>query len=565
MTARAELIIEGPICTLATDSGFGWQGAVAVGEGLVLAAGSVSEVEALAGPATVHWRLPPGAAVMPGITDAHVHLMMMVLAERQLDLSAAADLAATLELVARTHAALRAHGDADGWLLGHGWSLDRLGRWPDAGLLEGVAPGRPVALYAHDHHSRWLSSAALGRAGLNARSGDPAGGLIRRTSAGEPSGVLHETACSLVDGVIPDPADDELAAGLGRVAAELARLGVTGAHDPGELSGDTQIKRGPLFYSRLAVAGRLPLRVHASVRAPQLARAIELGLRSGQRVRPAEGEDDPLLARQAARYRMGWLKLFADGSLGSRSAALLEPYSDAATRPPTGGARGMFLASAGELGADLRRAAAAGIVGQVHAIGDAGVRLALDLLEDLPPGSLMRRVEHAQLIDPADQPRFGALGVAASVQPVHLRSDAGLVREAWAERSRHAFPLAGLIAGGALLPFGTDAPVEPVDPWPGIAVAVCRRDPNASAEEPLGPEQAIDLARALRAACLDPVLSARDARLGRLRAGCRADMLVVPADALHEPVDPAALAGVRPLATFIDGEVVFREPSLELL
>lgn len=559
----AELIIEGQVATLAGDAGLGWAEAVAVGEGRVLAAGSAAAVESLADSRTRRWRLPPGLVVLPGITDAHLHLMLMVLAESQLDLGEAGDLAATLDLVRTAHAARLAAGDAEGWLLGHGWSLDRLGRWPDADLLEQVAPGRPVALYAHDHHSRWLSSEALRRARIGPASADPAGGLIRRGEGGRPTGMLHETASGLVEAVIPEPTDDELEAGLARVASRLAGLGVTGAHDPGELSGDPGIRRGPPFYSRLAAAGRLPLRVHASVRAQQLTRAIELGLRSGDGVAQEHPDGDGALARRARRYRMGWLKLFADGSLGSRSAAMLEPYSDAASRPPTGGPRGMFLASADELADQLRQAAASGIVGQVHAIGDAGVRLALDLLAELPDGRLRRRVEHAQLVQPDDQARFGRLGVAASVQPVHLRSDAAPAREAWGDRSRHAFPLAGLLAGGALIPFGTDAPVEPVDPWPGIAVAVCRRDPFRGAEEPLAPEQAISLSRALRAACLDPHLSAGEEQLGRLTAGYRADLMVVPAEGLREPVEPATLASTRPLATLIDGEVVFRQPSFE--
>lgn len=558
----AELIIEGRVATLAGAAGFGWADAIALAEGRVLAAGRASEVAALAGKGTRRWRLSPGQLVVPGITDAHLHLMLMVLAESQLDLGRAGDLDGTLELIRTAHAARLATGDAEGWLLGHGWSLDRLGRWPDAELLERVAPGRPVALYAHDHHSRWLSAQALRRSGIDSASADPAGGLIRRDEDGRPTGMLHETASGLVDAAIPEPTDDELEAGLARVASVLASLGITGAHDPGELGGDPAIRRGPLFYSRLAAAGRLPLRVHASVRAPQLSRAIELGLRSGDGV-VGEGAGADALGRRAERYRMGWLKLFTDGSLGSRSAAMLEPYSDATSRPPTGGPRGMFLAPPDELADHLQRASTAGIVGQVHAIGDAGVRLALDLLAALPDGRLRRRVEHAQLVQPEDQPRFGALGVAASVQPVHLRSDAAPARQAWGERSRHAFPLAGLLAAGALIPFGTDAPVEPVDPWPGISVAVCRRDPFQAADEPLGPEQAISLSRALRAACLDPPLSAGERRIGRLTTGYRADLVVVPADGLREPVEPAALASTRPLATLIDGEVVFRQPSFE--
>ena len=202
------------------------------------------------------------------------------------------------------------------------------------------------------------------------------------------------------------------------VAARLAALGVTGCHDPGELNDDRVMKRGPLFYRDLAAADGLAaasawLDPGASARSG----ALELGPRAA--------------ANRSVATRCGWLKLFADGSLGSRSAALLEPYLDADTNPPTGGPTGMVVTDAAELAELVAAAAEAGIVGQVHAIGDGAVRMALDVFADLPRGAwsaVMRRIEHAQLVDPADQPRFGALGVAASVQPVHLRSDAEQAR-----------------------------------------------------------------------------------------------------------------------------------------
>jgi len=230
----------------------------------------------------------------------------------------------------------------------------------------------------------------------------------------------------------------------------------------------------------------------------------------------------------------------------------------------------MVLTDAEELTALLRRAADAGIVGQVHAIGDAAVRAVLDVYEGLapPPAAPMRRIEHAQLVDPGDVQRFGALAVAASVQPVHLRSDAAPARIAWGQRAENTFPLKALIDGGALIPLGTDAPVEPPDPWPGIAVAVARRDPFDDSETPTGAHNAITLARAVRAACLDPQLVAGESDLGRLTPGSRADLLVVPAAPFGETdyaggFDARAFASIRPLATLIDGEVAHRDPSFE--
>jgi predicted amidohydrolase YtcJ len=182
--------------------------------------------------------------------------------------------------------------------LGHGWSIHLLGGWPDAAMLETVAPGRPIALYSHDHHSRWISRAAIVRSGI----GSAASELIRRDASGTATGVLHESGSALVDEAIPDPSHAELVDGLAQVAARLASEGVVGCHDPGELTSDREIKRGPLFYRALAEAGTLPLRVHASVRGPELERAIELGIVSG--------------VATGGRFTTGWLKLFADGSLG---------------------------------------------------------------------------------------------------------------------------------------------------------------------------------------------------------------------------------------------------------
>ncbi|MEP7379440.1 MAG: amidohydrolase family protein [Chloroflexota bacterium] len=547
----ADLHISGRVATLAGDHGFGWADGIAIAEGRVVGVGSESDLVALVGPHTKRWRLAPDQLVVPGITDAHLHLMTLTLAAGQIVLTGM-DLRAALDAVAKRHRAMLDSGDAEGWLFGHGWSAHDLGGWPTGAMLERVAPGRRVELVAHDHHASWLSVAAVRAAGISATTPDPEGGVVRRDAAGQPTGILHETAGALIEPALPEPPDASVEKSLVAVAQELAALGITGCHDPGELTADTQIARGPLFYRRLAVEGRLPLRVHASVRAPQLDMAIARGLRSGQ---------------QTGRYTMGWLKLFADGSLGSRSAAMLEPYTDAAANPPTGGPRGMFLTPRDDLADLARRAESNGIALQIHAIGDAAVRVVLDVFQELPPAPhgvpLMRRVEHAQLVDPQDQPRFGLLGVAASVQPVHLRSDEPQIRAGWGDRGDNAIPLRALLDGGALIPFGTDAPVEPPDPWPGLAEAVVRRNPSDESAPQVGPRQRIDLARALRAATLDPAFVAGERDLGRLTAGSRADLLIVPSAGFAEPMDAAALAATRPLATLIDGQVVHRDARFD--
>jgi hypothetical protein len=562
---RPGLLVSGRIATLAGAAGFAWVQAIAIAGGRVVAAGTLAEVGALARAGTRRWALPSTLVALPAITDGHLHLADAALAARRLDLAGAGDLDAVLAAVRATHEARATAGDPDGWLLGHGWSLDRLGSWPSAGLLERAAPGRPVALWSHDHHSRWVSQRALALADLDSATADPVGGRIGRDADGRPDGMLYEDAARLVDRAIPEPETAELSSAVSAYAAGLARLGVVGAHDPGELGEDASMRRGPTFYRALAAAGTLPMRVVASIREPQLDAAIGAGVRTGRGV--PVSDRDPVKARAAERYRDGWLKLFSDGALGSRSAALLEPYEAAdPAGPGPGGPRGMVLRTGEELALETGTAAAAGIASQIHGIGDAAVRLTLDVLAQAPRlGRVHHRVEHAQLVAPADRPRFAALGVAASVQPCHLINDAPAMRVAWGARTAHAFPLAALDAAGALLAFGTDAPVEPPDPWPGIAVAVSRHAGTwPPSDGPVHPEAALALTTTLRAATAGPARTLGVDDEGHLGVGARADLIVIPADALEEPVRPGgALERCRPLATLLDGEPAWLDPTFD--
>ena len=565
----ADLIVEGRIATFAGEHGFGWVEALAVGEGRVIAAGRRADVEGLATAATRRLRLRPDRVVVPGITDAHVHLLEAAITAEEIDLEATASLDEAVAIVARAHAQRLAAGDRDGWLLGHGWLADRWGAMPRADALEAVAPGRPIALWAHDHHARWLSPAALAACGIDAFTPDPPGGVIVRDAHGAPSGVLFEHATRIGVGAIPRPSAAALGEAVIRHGARLAALGVTGVQDPGGTAPDPTLERGLLVCRDLAVAGRLPLRVHAGIRDEQLEAAIAAGFRSGDRVAAADASN--AAARLAAdRFRLGWLKLFGDGSVGSRTAAMLEPYEPEADRIPPAGPRGRLLESRERLTERVNTAAAAGIATMIHGIGDATVRTALDAFAAVPAADLARlpfrpRIEHAQLIHPDDLPRFVRLGVVASVQPVQLRSDETTMRRAWGERTRHAYPLASLEASGASLAFGTDSPVEPAEPWSGIALAVTRRatewGPDAGASTPL---EAIRLERALRAATVGPRLSSGVANGGRLVVGAPADLLVLEAAVLDEPVRPGGpLSAARPLLTLIDGEERFRDPRFD--
>jgi predicted amidohydrolase YtcJ len=549
MTARARLIVEGRIATLAGEAGFGWVEALAVADGRVIAAGSRPEIDVLDGPGTRRLALDPGEVAIPGLTDAHLHLANAAISARQVDLEAEPTLDGGLRRIAAAHAALSA---PEAWLLGHGWGSDRWGGWPTAADLERVAPGRRVALWAHDHHSLWASRAALAEAGIGAGTPDPDGGQIRREPGGEPTGVLHETAARLVSGHVPLPTPDELVEAIPLLARQAVALGVVAVHDPGGLVPATGLGGAFAAYARLADAGRLPVRVHACLRQESLETAAERGLRSGSRLGSAPD----------GRARVGWLKLFADGSLGSRTAAMLEPFTFEPDRPlQAGRERGIFVTEPDALVELAARAARSGIVTQIHAIGDAALRAAVDALAPhAGTGPLVPRVEHVQLVDPADLGRFARHGIAASVQPVHLRTDAAQARHLWGERAeRSGYPWRSLADSGALLPFGTDAPIEPIDPWPGLAIAVTRADASWPAgTAPFGPDEALPLSRAIRAACLDAPLSAGEHDRGRLVAGHRADIVVLPAGALGEPVEVGGPLGtVRPSRLLVDGEIAF--------
>ena len=490
---------------------------------------------------------------MPSFTDAHMHCAAAALAAEQPDLNGL-DRAGVVATIAAIHQGRLEDGDPDGWLVGHGWSFSTLGQHPTADWLDEAAPGRPVALWSHDHHSRWLSARAIQVTGL-AAVGDPPSGRIERDGEGRPTGILYEGAAGLVDAFITPPSMSDVDWAVGAFARILAALGVTSVHDPGPVAPDPGLRGGPVHYREMARGGHLPLRVMASVREDQLERAIEIDFRTGGTV---EGDE-------RGRYRDGWLKLFSDGAVGSRTAALLAPYElDAAAGPPPGGPSGMPLRTPEQLAEQAGRAAEHGIASQIHAIGDGAVRTVLDVIEGLPRvAAAPHRVEHAQLIDAADVARFGGLGVPASVQPCHLLSDVDAMHRSWGARSARAFPLADLDRSGALLPFGTDAPVESPDPWRGLAAAVARRGAGASAGEAFYPEQAISLERALRGACLDGPRSAGVAEQGHLGAGARADLLVVPAELFASPDDPNVLEHTRPLATLLDGEVVYRAPEAD--
>jgi predicted amidohydrolase YtcJ len=350
---------------------------------------------------------------------------------------------------------------------------------------------------------------------------------------------------------VPPPSPEHYQASIVRLARNLVELGVVAIHDPGALSLQDGLGRAIIAYRALDERDDLPLRVHASIRSEQLAAARDHGFHSGDPLGPPGG-----------RARFGWLKLFADGTLASRTAALLEAIEPEAGHPlPPGTERGIWLTQPEEVVALSREAADAGIATQVHAIGDRACRATLDALEPLAGRTaLIPRLEHIQLLHEDDRGRFGRAGIAASIQPIHVRADAPIARRLWGRRAEsRGYPMRSLLDAGAIVAFGTDAPVEPIDPWPGLSMAVTRVDGSWPAgSEPFGPDECITLEQAIRAACVAPPTIAAEPDRGRLTPGQRADLVVLPATALSHPIEPGgALATARPRLVLIDGEVAF--------
>jgi len=531
-----EALVVGRIATFAGDAGYGWVEAIGIAGGRVVASGRLAEVEAIAGPRTRRIHVEPGEVVFPALTDGHVHLIDTAMAADAIDLFQAATLEDALDMVVSAAARI----PAPGWIQGSGWDQRRWHRWPTAADLERVAPGRRVALRSFDLHALWASAAALAGAGITAGTPDPPGGIVRRGLDGTPDGILFENATNVVMATVPPSSPDTIRRTLRSIARAFLALGVVGVHEFGTLAPDPGNASLDL-YGAAAEAGEMPIRIWAGIRADALEDAIDRGLRSGAALTPI-GTD---------RLTVGWYKLFADGTLGSKTAALLEPREGTSEH-------GIFTNPAAWLEERTRRAAAAGITTAIHGIGDAAVRSALDVLSPTAMSSaFMPRIEHVQLCHPDDRPRFGRHGIAASVQPIHLREDAQGARVDWGSRAESAgYTWRSLLDAGATVAFGTDAPLEPLDPWPGIAISVLRRDPTWSADHPaFGPHEAITLEGALRASAVGPWQLLRDPLGGRLVPGSHADVMVLPVMPDDDLLRGADFGRVRPRLGMVGGDV----------
>lgn len=474
-----------------------------------------------------------GRTLVPGMIDAHLHLMELGLSLLTLDLGGTKTLA---EAQAKIAEYARSHPDAP-WIIGRGWNQEtwQLGRFPTAAEIDTVVADRPVWLARVDGHAGWGNSLALAAGGVTAKTADPAGGRIERIAGTQkPSGVLVDAATALIDSKVPPPRPQDRDLALFEAQQLLLGNGVTAVGDMASTIDDW------MTYRRAGDSGRLQLRIMTYA-----ASVPEMILIGGTGPTPWLYDD---------RLRLEGLKLFVDGALGSRGAWLKQPYAD---DPKNAGNR---LLTGTQLRNLMSRAAMNHFQVAVHAIGDAANAEVLDAIDDLAKdftGDRRWRIEHAQIVDPADLPRFAQHGIVASMQPAHQTSDR-LMAEArlGQDRLAGAYAWHSMIENGVPLAFGSDSPVEAPEPFVGMAVAVSRQDANG---EPAGgwlPEQAITREQAFAAYTAGAAYAGfADGRFGELKPGEHADFLLVDRDPLAAA--PQDLRRTRVIETWIAGQKAY--------
>lgn len=469
-----------------------------------------------------------GRVMLPGMIDAHVHVMDMGFAALTLDLSGTTSLEDALARI-KTFAE---GNPGRPWIIGRGWNQEKwaLGRFPTAAELDAVVSDRPVWLERADNHAQWANTLAIQTAGITAKTPDPAGGKIIRDAKGAPSGVFVDNAIALVAKVVPAPRPEDRDLALAKAQEVLLAKGVTAVADMGTKPADWTA------FRRAGDEGRLQVRIMS------YADSVEtLELMAGP---------EPTGWLYNDRLRMGGIKLFLDGALGSRGASLKAPYAD------DHGTRGLPLLSPSQLRNLMSRTAMDNFQTAVHAIGDAAnaeVLAAIEELSESYKGDRRWRIEHTQIVDPADIARLGQHGVIASMQPLHQTSDR-LMAEArlGPDRLAGAYPWRSVIKAGGRLAFGSDSPVEPADPWAGMAAAISRTDASG---QPFGgwfPEETVSREQALAGFTADAAYAGfAEGRFGRLLPGERADFILVDRDPLF--ASPEGLRETKVLQVWIGG------------
>jgi predicted amidohydrolase YtcJ len=472
-----------------------------------------------------------GRTMIPGLIDAHGHVMGLGFQALQLDLS---DTRSLQEAQAKI-AAYAAANPTPRWVIGRGWNQEKwgLGRFPTAADLDAVVPGRPVWLERVDGHAGWANTAAMKEAGVTAATKSPAGGRIEM-SGRQPSGIFIDAASSLVDKVVPPPLPRVREKAFEAAQTILLSNGITSVADMGTSGEDWMIIR------RAGDIGRLNVRI--------------LSYASGVDHLLAVAGTQPTPWLYDSRLKMVGVKLYSDGALGSRGAWLKQPYKDKA------GEKGLAFLSDATLKNLMSRAAMDGFQVAVHAIGDAANEQLLEAIEELSEtykGDRRWRVEHAQIVDIADLPRFGRNGIIASMQPVHQTSDWRMAEARMGmERLGGAYAWRSMIANNVPLAFGSDFPVESPNPFHGLAVAISRQDEQGQPAGGWMPEQRVTMAQALGGFTRDAAFAGfAEDRLGTLERGRMADFIFIDRDIFE--ATPQQIRETKVLETWLAGSKVW--------
>jgi len=476
-----------------------------------------------------------GRTLIPGLIDGHGHVMGLGFQLMLLDLTETSSLA-------EAQAAIRKYAAENPempWIIGRGWNQEKwgLGHFPTAADLDAIVPNRPVWLARVDGHAGWANSAAMAAAKVTATSKAPEGGRIE-TAGGKPSGVFVDAAMDLIDNAKPKPLARDLDRALLLAQQKLISQGITSIADMGTSIAEWQAYRRAGDKKQLAV------------------RILSYGGDIDNMAIIAGSEPTPWLYDD--RLRMVGVKLYLDGALGSRGAWLKAPYSDAP------GQKGLPLLTPAQLRNKMVRASMDKFQVAIHAIGDAANAEALDAIGDLSrdlPGERRWRIEHAQIVDPVDIPRFAELKVIASMQPVHQTSDRTMAEARLGpDRLKGAYAWRSMEKAGARLAFGSDVPVESANPFPGIAAAISRTD---DAGQPIGgwrPEETVSRETALDGFTRTAAFAAfAEDRLGTLMPGMRADFVFLDADPLL--ASPDEIRKMVPLETWIGGYRYYKKGS----
>lgn len=492
--------------------------AVAIRDGIIWAMGADDDMLALRGRGD--WLDVNGRTATPGLVDAHVHFQNFALSLQRVNLHGTKSLADALSRITEKVNADNRPRTSDTWLQGRGWSQDD---WPDrrfptAAHLDAILPDRPAIFRDKSGHAAWVNGRALQLAGITAETADPPGGQIQRDASGQPTGILFEEAIDLVAHLIPRPTPETIVAAMRAAQTYCWQVGLTGVHDFDGRDCFTALQT-------LHQAGELGLRVVKNIPVYRLEHAIGVGLRTGF------GDD---------WLRIGGVKIFADGALGPRTAAMVEPYENDPDN------RGIAVTDKEEMMTKASAAAAHGLSVTVHAIGDRANHDVLDVyaaLRDQEAGSkapqLRHRIEHVQLLHPSDLHRLAKLNVIASMQPIHATSDMVMASDYWGSRTQFAYAWRTMLETGATLAFGSDAPVEPIDPLLGIHAAVTRRRRDGTpGPDGWHPEQRLTMVEAVRAFTLGTaVTSSQEHFVGTITPGKRADFTFFARDIFAMPAD----------------------------